>query len=75
MSGWRFYLFRWCIAALERDADEVTVNIQTAEDDEEDEPEISGGSFHDFERDVNPPDPMREEPWYDDRKRFGFSDG
>jgi hypothetical protein len=34
---------------------------------------ISGGSTHDFERDLYPPDPTGEEPWeYQD---FGFSKG
>lgn len=36
---------------------------------EEDETGISGGSAQNFERDGNPPDPMREEPWED---RLGF---
>lgn len=41
---------------------------------EEEEPEhaIGGASTHNFERDTNPPDPMREEPWYEEDKGFGF---
>ncbi len=38
----------------------------------EDAPQgLTGGSGHNFERDVDPLNPSREEPWYDDR-RFGF---
>lgn len=60
-------LFAWEIdGALE-------VHVTT--DDDDDECDISSGTSHNFERDLNPPDPMREEPWYEDRKSFGFGDG
>lgn len=35
--------------------------------------DIASGTSHNFERDLNPPDPSNEESWYEDRKRFGFS--
>lgn len=44
----------------------------TAETPEEVECDgIRGGESHNFERDTNPLDPSREEPWYDE-DRFGF---
>lgn len=46
----------WCLA-FDRDTDP-------------EQPDgITGGSGHDFERDMNPP--TNEEPWYEDRFGFG----
>ena len=43
----------------------------TVEAPEEGECGIRGGEGGSFERDTNPLDPSREEPWYDE-DRFGF---
>lgn len=44
--------------------------------DEVDEPDapsgITGGAMHNFDRDFNPLAANHEEPWYEDRNRFGF---
>lgn len=58
---YRLRLFGWEIASLER------------EDDPDPEEGMTGGSSHNFERDMNPLDPTPGEDWeWDDRKRFGF---
>ena len=65
---WGHEIFAWEIdGALE-------VRVTTDAEDEDDS-EITGGSGGLFERDGNPPDPMREEPRYEDRKSFGFGNG
>lgn len=49
-----------------------TLEYDLTEDDEFEEitAGIGGGSTHDFERDLNPPDPLGEEPW--EEEDFGF---
>lgn len=73
--GWRFFVGRWCLFSLEVDPTEVTVKLddESVECEDDDFTEITGGSGGIFERDGNPPNPMGEEPWYDDR--FGFGNG
>lgn len=68
---WGRELFSWEVDG----ALEVHVTTEEAEEEDEDDPDgITGGSGGLFERDVNPPDPMGEEPWYED-KTFGFGRG
>lgn len=47
-----------------------TIDYDLIEDDEDYPEGIGGGSSHDFERDLNPPDPLGEEPW--EEEDFGF---
>lgn len=54
----------------------LSVTVENAQwilqpEEPEDAPEgLTGGSGHNFERDMAPPDPLGEEPWVD--RHFGF---
>lgn len=45
------------------------IHLRRLFEPEEPKPGMEAGSGHNFERDMAPPDPLGEEPWYD---RFGF---
>lgn len=65
----RFRCFGYTLASLTLDTGPA---LKILEQEEEAPPGITGGSGDNFERDQYPPDPMREEPWPEERRRFGF---
>lgn len=60
----RLRFLKWTVLSVTFDPGPVEYAAE-----EEEAPIFSGGASHDFERDMDPPDPSGEEPWVD---RFGF---